>query len=205
MAYQPFATASRKIPVSSPDNTGFGNQKQPLSGKISEPRAKGLPREARKRKLPRMKYLERLEQVLDARGITWKEIAKHLQIWPNKISKWKSGQGHPRFDQVVLICKIVDIPLDWLAEEDPEVPAPRSPEELLLLDLVTRGPEAIGIPNALRAILEYLTTHPELKGAGTAAAQKKTAAPPGLPLVGEIRKRGRGKPNKPPRKGGDSG
>lgn len=154
-----------------------------------------MPRKPRKSKLPGMEYLERLEKALDARGITWKEVARHLQVWPNKISKWKSGEGYPKFDQIVMICKLADIPIDWLTGTDPSVPPPRSPEELALLDLVTRGPEAIGFPNAIRAVMDYIIAHPEIKG--TAHLQQKTAALASLPTIGEARKRGRGKKNPP--------
>jgi len=120
------------------------------------------------------KYLDRLEQALDARGITWKEAARRLGIWPNKISKWKAGKGHPRFEHIVQLCKVADVPLDWLVHDDPEAPLIRSAEEIALLKLVTRDSNAIGLSNALLAIIDYRVAHPEVKG----AAHKKTAEPP---------------------------
>jgi transcriptional regulator with XRE-family HTH domain len=68
--------------------------------------------------LGRMRLVEKLEAVLRARGLTQSSFEKLASLSENRISKWKNDQGEPTVRQALRMARILDVPLDYLADDD---------------------------------------------------------------------------------------
>lgn len=59
---------------------------------------------------------------------------------PNRVSKWKSGQGEPTARQALRIARVLRVPLEWLADEEagdePTALPGLSPDEAVMLDVI---------------------------------------------------------------------
>lgn len=95
--------------------------------------------------------LEKIEKHLASKGIRQGELAAMVGVLPARISKWKSGEGEPTARQALRIARALDLPLEYLVDDDAdELPeAKDSTEETQILDLY----RALGLTKdeALRA------------------------------------------------------
>jgi transcriptional regulator with XRE-family HTH domain len=79
-------------------------------------------------------WREKLQKVMDDRGITQYRLAEMTGIRQPRISTWLAGKGEPGLDQWGLICRALDVPLstflpDHLADDVPDY---RTPDEQML-------------------------------------------------------------------------
>lgn len=68
-------------------------------------------------------FIDRLEWVLDQKGITKKKLSEDLNIRRETLSVWKKTDGMPRADVAMAIAVYLDISNDWLVtgiEKAPE-------------------------------------------------------------------------------------
>jgi transcriptional regulator with XRE-family HTH domain len=80
-------------------------------------------------------WREKLQQVMDDRGLSQYKLAEATGIRQPRISTWLSGKGEPGLDQWGRMCRALDVPLstflpDHLAGDIPDY---RSDEEQMLV------------------------------------------------------------------------
>ena len=106
-------------------------------------------------------WFERIEHALRERGQTKYWLATQMGLQASRMTHWKQGRGKPDLHQAWCMAKLLDVPLDWLADPgDAGSPPPtRSEEERILLDAV----RDIGPMAALRILVKYggQTAQPE--------------------------------------------
>jgi transcriptional regulator with XRE-family HTH domain len=98
-------------------------------------------------------YVEKLKTALESRGIRVAELARRVGMHPNRVTRWRDGQGdgYPRANEAYLIAKALDIPLEWFLDgsEGPPPPATAS-ERGIVLELI----DALGDREAARLLVE---------------------------------------------------
>lgn len=96
--------------------------------------------------------LEKILQAAKQRGITQQILEQSAALARNRISKWKADQGEPSWHEVVRLARVVDLPLDYLADDSADTAPAREPEDPDWLTL-RRMAAAIGPSEAIRRIL----------------------------------------------------
>lgn len=59
----------------------------------------------------------RIKEWYVKRDITGKELAEHLNVSENQVSKWVKGKGYPRFEKLWKMAKFLGCKMDDLYEE----------------------------------------------------------------------------------------
>jgi transcriptional regulator with XRE-family HTH domain len=77
--------------------------------------------------------LNRLEKLLEARDVKQVELERRLGLAPNRVSKWRSGQGEPTAVQAARIARELCVSLEWLIEGVGEMEAAHGPNEVAAL------------------------------------------------------------------------
>jgi len=85
-----------------------------------------------------MTSIEKIEKLLAAKG--WKQNAfeKAAVLAENRISEWKDGEGEPTLRQALRIARLLQVPLEYLADDSLDEPLPSTgvtPDEAAILDL----------------------------------------------------------------------
>lgn len=61
-----------------------------------------------------MDFGKRIAEVITAKGVTQKEIAKKLQISEGNISNWKKGKNLPSIETLYKLCVLLEESADYL-------------------------------------------------------------------------------------------
>jgi transcriptional regulator with XRE-family HTH domain len=71
-----------------------------------------------------MKAAEKIAWLCRERGLTQKRVGELATLPENRISKWLDGQGEPTARQALRLSRVLEIPLDWLIDDEQDVPPP---------------------------------------------------------------------------------
>lgn len=88
---------------------------------------------------------ERLERLLNERGITPYRLAKDLGISQSSLSEWKRGNSIPKYERLVKIAAYFNVPVSYLTGRDDD-DANEGTNEMLLEQLMTRVKEKLDAP-----------------------------------------------------------
>jgi len=78
-------------------------------------------------------FPQRLSQALKVRKLKQSELASKLEVKPQTVNNWLSGQSLPEARTLVEVAKILEVSLDWLLGlEGPSGQAETDLEELRL-------------------------------------------------------------------------
>jgi transcriptional regulator with XRE-family HTH domain len=69
-------------------------------------------------KLGDMRLVEKLEMALRSKGLTQGSFERLAMLSENRISKWKNNQGEPTVRQALRMARLLDLPLDYLADDE---------------------------------------------------------------------------------------
>lgn len=64
----------------------------------------------------RLKSYEKLEALVDKRGITFYKLANDLGFPRNIFSEWKSGKSMPKSDKLLKIANYFDVGIDYFID-----------------------------------------------------------------------------------------
>jgi transcriptional regulator with XRE-family HTH domain len=85
-----------------------------------------------------MKAAEKIAWLCRERGLTQKRVGELAALPENRISKWLDGQGEPTARQALRLARVLDVPMDWLVDDEADVPPPDpglSPAELRAVEM----------------------------------------------------------------------
>lgn len=77
---------------------------------------------------------QRLDEALQER--TASDVAHQVGITPTTLSAWRNGRRQPKTDQLLRLCRVLDVSSDWLlGESDVPKPQPAGPMALVTASL----------------------------------------------------------------------
>lgn len=59
---------------------------------------------------------EKIQKLIDERGITAYQLAKETGISPSRFSEWKRGGCKPKIDKLQKIAHYFDVPIEYFLE-----------------------------------------------------------------------------------------
>ena len=68
-----------------------------------------------------MSFAENLKLLRKEKGITQENLAELLQVSRQAVSKWESGSGYPETDKLLMIARELDVSLDCLMDNEPNI------------------------------------------------------------------------------------
>jgi transcriptional regulator with XRE-family HTH domain len=136
--------------------------------------------------------LQKLDDLIQEKGLDQDELEQLAGLAKNRISKWKGGQGEPTASQALRMSRVLDVPLLYLVDDElNDVPPPdlTTDERFLIerlrnngidagevLDLVLRELRSGEYRAAGRTDLPFDT-----KSVGQPSRQNKRAKAPDVP------------------------
>lgn len=89
-----------------------------------------------------MEFAKKLNKLMDERGVTYLEVARHVGVGTTTVFRWLNQKGkplRPRLDEAARLAELLGVRVDYLADDALDAPPPGlSPQEELLLDLIRR-------------------------------------------------------------------
>ena len=65
-----------------------------------------------------MKFCEKLQKLRKEKGYSQEQLADLLDVSRQSVSKWESGTTYPEMDKLLSLCKIFDVTLDDLTNDE---------------------------------------------------------------------------------------
>lgn len=65
-----------------------------------------------------MKFCEKLQKLRKEKGYSQEQLADLLEVSRQSVSKWESGTTYPEMDKLLSLCKIFNVSLDDLTNDD---------------------------------------------------------------------------------------
>lgn len=65
-----------------------------------------------------MKFCEKLQKLRKEKGYSQEQLADMLDVSRQSVSKWESGTTYPEMDKLLMLCKIFNITLDDLTNDE---------------------------------------------------------------------------------------
>jgi len=99
-----------------------------------------------------MRLLDKVEKLLRQKRIPQEELARAMLVPPNRISKWKGGQGAPKPHHLLLMARFFGVSLESLVDDaiaEPQPPVTLSVEEQTIL----YAAKAMGHEEAMRRLV----------------------------------------------------
>jgi transcriptional regulator with XRE-family HTH domain len=125
--------------------------------------------------MDRMRLVDKVLKLAKDKRITQAQLATMIGAHPSRLSEWKNDEGKPSIAQALRMARVLDVSLDYLADDSMDEPPVRQelPEdEKALLRLYRALKPALGEDEAMRRL------------AGQSADGRE--APRSLPRVGPL-------------------
>lgn len=65
-----------------------------------------------------MKFNEKLQKLRKEKGYSQEQLADLLEVSRQSVSKWESGLTYPEMDKMLMLCKIFNVSLEYLTNDD---------------------------------------------------------------------------------------
>lgn len=78
-------------------------------------------------------FIEKLEEILKEKNLTFNKLAKETGIKQQTMSSWKEGR-YPGIDKLKILAQYLEVPTDFLLEMQPTEPDILTPKEKLLIE-----------------------------------------------------------------------
>ena len=82
-----------------------------------------------------MNIAERIQRLRKARGMSQEELADHMGVSRQAVSRWESGQSTPDLDKVVLLSDFFETTTDYLLKGTEPGPQGNSPKSAMFFSL----------------------------------------------------------------------
>ena len=91
----------------------------------------------------RMKLVQKIEHLMDQRGLKQSELAPMIGVTPQRLNLWLKGTGHPKPQVLLRMARVFDVDIEYLLDDALDVPIHREPvsdeESKLLWAIRTLG------------------------------------------------------------------
>jgi transcriptional regulator with XRE-family HTH domain len=77
-----------------------------------------------------MNTVVRILKLLEGTGMDQGELESAALLSHGRVSKWKKGIGQPTAKQALRIARILNVPLEWLVDEEAGETPPETPPEV---------------------------------------------------------------------------
>lgn len=118
-----------------------------------------------------MIFHEKLQRLMDARGLTYREVADATGMGTTTVWRWLNQKGkplRPRLDEAVLLADLLGVGVDYLADDTLDAPASGlSDREQTLLSMVRALVEERGEDEVIRRLMRDGGATPAAKPAPT--------------------------------------
>src|SRR5256885_3723735 len=64
--------------------------------------------------LDRQAFAERINELRESRGLSWKELAVRVGSTPSALRRWKGGYAWPRTETLVALSEALEVSTDYL-------------------------------------------------------------------------------------------
>lgn len=65
-----------------------------------------------------MIFGEKLYELRKASGLSQEQLAEKCSITRQSVSKWELGQGYPETEKLLVLCRVLDVDLDYLLRDE---------------------------------------------------------------------------------------
>ena len=65
-----------------------------------------------------MTFREKLHALRKASGLSQEQFAEKCNVTRQSVSKWELGQGYPETEKLLMLCRVLDVDLDYLLREE---------------------------------------------------------------------------------------
>ncbi len=65
-----------------------------------------------------MTFGERLQEIRKAGGLSQEQLAEKCNVTRQSVSKWELGQGYPETEKLLALCRILNVSLDHLMQDE---------------------------------------------------------------------------------------
>lgn len=101
----------------------------------------------------RMEFPKKLAMLMERSRLSQQALANRVGLQQSRISKWTTGKGEPSLKQAVELARVLDVPLEYLADDaiDEPPPAP-SKAQMIVMQLI----EDMGYDEARRRLAQVI-------------------------------------------------
>ena len=65
-----------------------------------------------------MAFGERLQEIRKTNGLSQEQLAEKCNITRQSVSKWELGQGYPETEKLLVLCRVLNVDLDYLMQDE---------------------------------------------------------------------------------------
>jgi transcriptional regulator with XRE-family HTH domain len=65
-----------------------------------------------------MSFSEKLYELRKASGLSQEQLAEKCNVTRQSVSKWELGQGYPETEKLLVLCRVLDVNLDYLLRDE---------------------------------------------------------------------------------------
>ncbi|MBR0596357.1 helix-turn-helix domain-containing protein [Sinanaerobacter chloroacetimidivorans] len=65
-----------------------------------------------------MTFGEKLYELRKSSGLSQEQLAEKCSITRQSVSKWELGQGYPETEKLLVLCRVLDVDLDYLLRDE---------------------------------------------------------------------------------------
>lgn len=67
-----------------------------------------------------MRFADKLNKLRVQNGLTQEQLAEHLHVARQSVTKYEAGKGYPKIETIIDIAKFFDVSIDYLLLDDIE-------------------------------------------------------------------------------------
>lgn len=71
-----------------------------------------------------MKFNEKIVQLRKMKGMSQEQLAEHIEVTRQSVSKWELGESMPDIDKLITISNLFAVPIDHLVDDRKELEQP---------------------------------------------------------------------------------
>jgi transcriptional regulator with XRE-family HTH domain len=117
-----------------------------------------------------MKFPDKLRKHRTERRMTQQALADNVGVAQNQVARWEAGSGRPYYDQVLRIARALDVPVEYLCDDEME--SPSEAHGGVELSEGDRAVLAIVRQRGLPWVLLALTDPPQIRATGQTREQQ---------------------------------
>ena len=111
-----------------------------------------------------MNLSEKLMELRKGRGLTQEQLAEEMNVSRQAISRWELGVAVPSLENLIKLCGLYGVPLDYLINDAATIQEPQSSKKIAPSFRVRRGTIALLIIIVILTMAMISSKHLSQKG-----------------------------------------